>query len=215
MHALNNWMNRIDGWRHSVDANGNPRSFFKKEILSRFGTALVGTPLEIAAVAQNIIAAPITAVGVVAKLGVKTVRCVTSAEFFKKLDNALPSLKDFIRTVLRVFAYAIGAFSTATIGFISPDLNFAAHCKVPFLHLAYNKQQQIDQAAVEVQRQRTAEEELKAHEEQALYDTVAKLIEDQQIEEDKKTEEALTEQVIPVISEQVDQEPVEIGRAHV
>lgn len=189
MHALNSWMNRIDSMIHSVDQQGNPPSLFKKSVLSRFGTVLVGAPLEVAAVAQNIILAPVYAVGAVAKLAVKTVRCVSSAEFLRKMDQSLPSITDFIKTVLRIAAYAIGAISTAVVGFISPDFNFKAHCAVPYLNLATNNRRLLEDAAAEAERQKQAQKELnKALEEEKreLLDAVQALL---KAEEEKKVEE--------------------------
>lgn len=166
MDPLNLVMNKVDNWsQKKVDETGF-KHWAKRNILTRATTVLVGVPLEIATVAQNALAVPFYTAGVVAKLAVKTVRIFSSAEFLRKADEALPTLGQLVKTILRVAAYAIGTIFTLVLGFISPSANFRLHCSIPYLNLAVNvrenaiKEQLLQQLAIDEQKR--AEEEAEA-----------------------------------------------------
>jgi len=97
-------------------------------------TLVGGTSLEIASFAQNFIATPVKAIGLVANgivsLSERAVRCISQdgcvTTSLQKLSKELPTLDSFAETVLNVFKYALGAFMTFVIGgvFLSPAKNF-------------------------------------------------------------------------------------------
>lgn len=191
MDPLNNWMNCVDRMSQKTDANGNPQSWMTRNVATRAATLFVGVPLELAAVAQNIIRAPIEAVGVVGKLAVKAARVVSSAEFLRKAEDALPTFQQLVKTVARIVAYVVGTVFTATLGVISPARNFKLHCDVPYLNLATNHRAQNLAAELQAQQLRKAEEELAAAEEdekqqEALIAAVADLLESHQAAADAK-----------------------------
>lgn len=193
MGPLNLVMNKVDSWSQKVDEMEVHQSWAKRHLLTRAVTVAAGVPLEITAVFQNIIATPVYAVGVVCKLATKTLRVCSSAEFLKKVDDALPSLADLARTVLRIIAYAVGTVFTATLGYLSPSANFRLHCSVPFLDLASNvrenKLKSEWQQKIEAEKQKRAEEEAQAEE---ILAAVAAMLEKAEYEAERE-ENALAE----------------------
>ena len=118
LNCLNNVMNRVDHWSQPT------QGFCSRHVKTRVATVLAGAPLGVAATAQEAILGTVQCAGAVLKLGVRTLRCISSSECLKNLDEKLPSLKDFFATVGRVIAQALGVFASATLGFISPSANF-------------------------------------------------------------------------------------------
>jgi hypothetical protein len=158
MGPLNNCMNRINGWSQPINpTTGQPQGFARRHIATRVATACC-FPQEIAAIVQNALLSVVQAPCAVLKLGVGTAACIfKSSDLLQKLNNKLPySLTDFMRTVARVIGYAIGAFSTITLGaLISPSANFRLHCA---LGLVSNQREAALKALLEKQELKKQEE---------------------------------------------------------
>ncbi len=118
MNSLNDLNNKIDYW------NQPTQTFFTHHVKTRAANVFAGAPLGLVAVAQNALQATAQSVGAVIKLPVRIFSIITKAACLRQLDQKLPALKDFFETVKRVIAHALGAFASATLGFVSPSLNF-------------------------------------------------------------------------------------------
>lgn len=124
-HAIN-WTNDL--------SHSDKHAFVK----SRLSNILTLQAEVVAKVGQAIIAVPVNtirfAVGVVAKL----FWVISGSETLRKFGDAQPNLTGLLKTVCKVIGYAFGIPLTATLGFLSPQLNLRAHC---FMGLATNKQE--------------------------------------------------------------------------
>ena len=206
---INPIMNQVECW--SQNNEKGIQGWAKRHVLTRGVTVLVGVPLEIATIVQNIIAAPFYAVGASFELVTKSFRMCSSSEILRKIDEALPSPKQFIKTVLRVAAYIVGTFSTLFIGFISPSANFRLHCAVPFLELSTNFRENKIKAEykrkLEEEQQKRAQEEAQAEE---ILAAVAAMLERAEIEAEREANNLLKnpEEVKPeetkVVTQQVE-----------
>lgn len=128
MEPFNNVMNGINDWSLPRNPYTNePQSFFKREVATRVATVTVGAPVEITAVAQNIFRAVTNGVFIPLKIVVNVFSCISGSNSLDDLDDFLPKVQSFLKAVYRVVAYAIGTFSTFTLGFISPSANFKLH----------------------------------------------------------------------------------------
>lgn len=153
MGPLNNILNRINTW-------SNPETnAFKKVIGTRVTNLLVSTPLEIAAIAQNILLTPVYAASTVFKGFTKVVALVTGSQAIKNFEAKLPGFTKLLNAIAGIVAYTIGAAFTATLGVLSPRANFAVHCG---LGLVSNKKQNAAIAELEAIEFQKFQEELNA-----------------------------------------------------
>ncbi|MBA3815856.1 MAG: hypothetical protein H0X29_04930 [Parachlamydiaceae bacterium] len=129
---VNNFLNRVEAWGN----NFNPETFeeqgwCKKNVATRFATFFVGSVLDVTAVAKE----ALTAVCVPAKIVLNKISIISGSEGINSIERELPSTTSLFKTVYRVLAYALGAFSSLTLGVLSPSLNFRFHC---YLGIAKN-----------------------------------------------------------------------------
>lgn len=134
-------MGPVNNILNSINALNSPNiSFVRRETQSRITNLFVTTPTEIAQVAKNILLTPFHAAGAALKAVTHVTILATGSKTLKKLDEKLPGFKDLLRTISNVFAYAIGAFLSSTIGILYPNANYKLHCA---LGLAVNPKQEI------------------------------------------------------------------------
>jgi hypothetical protein len=121
MSPLNHLLNHVADMEES-------HSFFRSQITSRGVTLLGGLPLEVCALAQNLIRLPwLSAVSVV-KMPVKLIGACLSSRAVKECASSMPGVEEVFATALKVLGYVLGTIFTATIGFaLSPYLNFRLH----------------------------------------------------------------------------------------
>lgn len=152
LKSLNNFANNVD------NLNQPTHSFVSRNIKTRALNLCVGVPLEVLAIAQNVAVAPFQAVGGVLKLAVKGLSYISKAALLNKLDQKLPSLRDFFCTTLRVIALAIGVFSSVVLGFVfSPAANFRLH---EALGLVKNEKKELYKMAVQEEETRRLVQEI-------------------------------------------------------
>lgn len=159
MGPLNSFMNKMDEISQPINhITRVPQGAFKRHVLPSIGTPVVGTPLEVLAVAQNIVTAPVQLAGAGLNLAVRALTHISSAKCLRDFSEKLPTLSDFFRTLGRVVAYAIGTLFTATLGFFSPSANFKLHCA--FGLTTHNREEAVraaEEAATAVQFEQEAE----------------------------------------------------------
>jgi len=123
MGPLNNLLNTVNSW------NTPESGIFKREILSRATNLVVTIPLEITAIAQNILRGVFHTASTVVKIEAKVFAYLTNSERIKEFEANLPGIRDLLRDISNVVAYALGTFVTAVFGVIlSPKVNFNLHC---------------------------------------------------------------------------------------
>lgn len=120
MHPLNRLMNCVCEMTDS-------KSFVKKHLASRLLMASGGIPLELIAIAQNIIRLPFESTLLLIKLPAKVVNLCISSESFKEFEAGLSGPLQLLKTAFKIFGYTIGVFFTATLGLIRPKSNFRLH----------------------------------------------------------------------------------------
>jgi len=147
----------MDDWSQPVNLHtGATQGFNKRHILPRIVNGTCALPTEVIAVVENIFLTPITAASSVLKIGVKGLAWISGSETLEKVDQKLPGVTDFLKTVANVIRYAIGAISTSTLGFFSPSLNFKFHTSV--LGIVVNRREAFVKAALEEEEARKAAE---------------------------------------------------------
>lgn len=200
MGPVNNILNRINTW------NDPEVGAFKRVIGARAANVFVTVPTELAAVAQNVLLAPVYTASTALKLSAKTVAYISGSETVKNFEAKLPGFTELLRTVARIVAYSIGTILTATVGVISPKANFNMHCA---LGLAIDKREEVvkitfeeikaNEAAEKIEEQRVVELqelenlataytpadkiETEAAEDKALQDDFAELLTEVPVEE--------------------------------
>jgi len=147
---------------HTVEMTSSD-SFFKKQIASRVLMIAGGIPLEVLAMAQNLIKLPFEAATAAIKLPSKVANFCLRSKTLKEFERGLSGPFDVIKTALKVVGYAIGTSFTATFGFFSPSMNFKLHVK---MHLIRNEKAETKRlhAETEAARLRDAQEKsMQAH----------------------------------------------------
>lgn len=120
MTPFNRLMNRIDSWSEST-------SFLKSQVLTRTAMVIGCVPLEIATIAQKVLQVPWEASRLLVKIPVKLFNVSVDSASLKEWDGELPGPFDLIKTAFKVIGYIIGTALTATLGVLSPNLNFRLH----------------------------------------------------------------------------------------
>lgn len=133
MGLVNSVLNRVDA------LNDLNVGFFKREIHSRATNLFITAPAELGEVAKNILLTPVNAASTVLKTLTKATVLLTGSATLKKFDEKLPGFNDLIQSISNVFAYAIGAFLSATVGVLFPNVNYKLQCS---LGLAVNPRYQ-------------------------------------------------------------------------
>jgi len=125
MSPLNNMLNRINTW------NTPEEGFIKKEIGARLANFFFTLPLEITAIAENILATGVYTASTALKSSMKVVTFLSGSEAIDKFEKKLPGFLDLLKSIARVVAYTfIGLPSTILFGvIISPEANYQLHCK--------------------------------------------------------------------------------------
>jgi len=131
-------------------------SFLVRSLGSRFTTVIAGTPLEIIAIARNLIKLPFEAAQVVIKVPTKIISTCVDSPTLKEFDTSLPGPFALIKTAFKILGHVIGTFFTATLGLLSPKANFNLHV---FLGL-------ITDEKAETQRHKSNQEAAKKREDQ-------------------------------------------------
>lgn len=154
---FNNVANMVGDWSQPKNAQGEDQGIFRRHVLTRFTTAIVGTAAEITDTAVQLIYSPVSAVGAVAiKPFTWTLAHLSKAEMMIKINDSVDNLYDFIKTALKVVGYAIGSVFTLTLGFVSPSANHA-------LHNAFGLTNNVreDQVRLEAQKKAAEDREIK------------------------------------------------------
>lgn len=140
MSPLTCMLNRFDSW------NNHETCLFKKNVVARAANILVITPLEVAAVVENVFSTSVYVASTFLKSFLKTASLLTNSKGLKNFQAKLPGFTDVLRSIARVVAYTLGTALTLTIGILSPKTNFEMHCT---MGLTINKQQEAALTAME------------------------------------------------------------------
>jgi hypothetical protein len=111
---------------YAAELTQSPRAVYR-QISSRCLSTL-SLPIELLAVAENIIKLPFQTTACAIKFPIRLLSAVTQSKTLRECADALTSLKELLQTALKVVGYAAGFFFTASIGLISPYYNFKIHC---------------------------------------------------------------------------------------
>jgi hypothetical protein len=139
MGSVNNILNRVDA------LNDQNAGIFKRVIQTRATNLFVTAPMELSQAVLNTFMTPVHLTGAILKTATKAVAFITGSQSVKNLEAKLPGFCDLLRTIKNIFANAIGAFLSATIGVLYPKGNFKIHCA---LGLAINQRQEAINAAL-------------------------------------------------------------------
>jgi hypothetical protein len=134
-------------------------SFLARSVGSRFTTVVAGVPLEILAVAQNLIKLPFEAAQMVIKLPAKIINTCVDSPSLNEFASSLPGPIALLKTALKVLGYAIGAFFTATLGLLSPKANFNLHV---FLSLVKDEKAEAQKLKANQEATKKREDQIQA-----------------------------------------------------
>lgn len=119
MSPLNWTMNRVASISES-NSKG-------KKIASRAAVAVGVIPLEVLAIAQNLIKLPFSSALMLFRVPLKAANIIACSKSLRSFENSLPGFYSLTVTALKVIGYVIGAIFSLTIGLISPKINFSLH----------------------------------------------------------------------------------------
>ena len=139
MHTVNALFDRTINIAHDLTCPDN--SAFSRYVTSRLAAVPVLGAEVMAIAKETLITAPSKMISLVAGLGARVISVISGSEAMKKFAEKQSDLTDFLRTVGKIVVSVIGIGLTSTIGIISPDANFALHCK---LGLAINQKEELD-----------------------------------------------------------------------
>lgn len=202
MRSVNNILNRVDA------LNNQNAGIFKRVIQTRATNLFVTAPTELSQVVLNTFMTPVRLTGAILKTMTKAVAFISGSQSVRNLEAKLPGFCDLLRTIKNIFANAIGAFLSATIGVLYPRGNFKIHCA---LGLAIDQRQEAINAALakkqieeaQLQIELNDEDELTA-EEQELLDNLtlafamARQLEIEADEADKSTVKAAEQAFVSI-----------------
>lgn len=155
MDSINNLLNRIDAWGKDFNPETNEsQSVFKRTVATRLATVFIGSILDITALAKE----AFTAICVPTKKLLNKFKELSGSNCFDTVERNLPTTKNLSATMNRVAAYAIGAFSSVTVGIISPSANFDLHCNLNLARNVNQEAQEISALMQEIAYERKAKE---------------------------------------------------------
>lgn len=153
MDSVNNLLNRIDAWGQNFNPETNEnQTWFKRNVATRFATVVVGSFLDITAMAKE----TFTVICVPPKFIVNTLIYISDSACLDSLDRKLPSTKNLFATMYRIAAYAIGVISSVVVGFWSPSFNFKIHYSLGLVRNINDNDQEIFSLLQQVEYDRKA-----------------------------------------------------------
>lgn len=105
----------------------NSDSFLARNISSRIVTALLCPPLSAIESIRRTLLLPFQAAMCVVKIPSSVINLVVNSTTLREFESALPGPFQLIGCALKIVALALGIFTTATLGFLSPMTNFRLH----------------------------------------------------------------------------------------
>jgi hypothetical protein len=109
-----------------VEYRSNTRFLITQQVSSRIITVIIGFPLEITAILQNVIKLTFLVGQSIIKIPTKVVSVWVESETLKEFDSSL-CLLELLTTICKVIKYIFGSIFTATVGILSPSFNFRLH----------------------------------------------------------------------------------------
>lgn len=102
-------------------------SFLARNISSRILTAALCPPLSAIESIRRTLLLPFQAALCVVKIPSAVINLVVNSTTLREFESALPGPFQLIGSALKIVALALGIFTTATLGFLSPIANFRLH----------------------------------------------------------------------------------------
>ncbi|MEI8124166.1 MAG: hypothetical protein WCG42_00240 [Parachlamydiaceae bacterium] len=96
----------------------------------RLGAVVVTSTEALVVAGKVLFTAPKELVGSVVGLGARVISVISGSEAVKKFADSMPTLSDFIKTVVKTVGYAMGTVFSATLGVLSPSANYRLHCSL-------------------------------------------------------------------------------------
>jgi hypothetical protein len=130
MGPLNNLFNKVDGWCQPTNQTGEAQSILVRYGSTRAVSVLACAPLEALAVAENAFNGLAQGVTLPFQFLANTFSCISGSDccdFITRGKSTVEIVSDFLATIYKVAAYAVGTVSTVILGFAAPAANLSLH----------------------------------------------------------------------------------------